>query len=395
MNKYTHLWSTFFSVFAVNEYTAPAIFMALATATLFYLLYIYFEDAQKAHQNDGKKKLSARRQACQDLHDEPVCCGQLTKHTLCLIACMFLNVFVKGPMSCFETLGVEFANSTFNMPREEAGMIVAFAGFLGAMNLLILRISITQYYTDIQIIMFGYSMFIVGILTNLFLDMDDSDNNSKWMYALSIFFIYSVGYPVCHVALIGFFSKGTFITLIIIIRPFTRSSIQSVKRFLNVNCIGPDWKSNNRHSCWTETSRDYDGFVRSLWLLFESIFPCFLRVYCSVQGHWNIVLLSCSSTQYISIDSILFPPHSHNVISVNGLFIALNFVDKVVTLHCNIKTQTYKKQVRSRKEARMFTCSVSCRLILCKTFLGNVTIYYVDLQDARGMQIYASMMYVY
>ncbi len=137
--------------------------MTIATSTLMYLLYNYFEDSPS--QNiiiDANKKLSARRQKHSDIVNAPVCFGMMTNQTMCLIGCMFLNVFVKGPMSCFETMGVEFAESHFNMEREQAGAIVATAGFLGAMNLIVLKISITQHYNDIQIMMIGYSMFIIG-----------------------------------------------------------------------------------------------------------------------------------------------------------------------------------------------------------------------------------------
>lgn len=192
---------------AINEFTAPAYFMAIATSTLIYLLHVYFKDMPEKHQASSEK-LSKRYLERSDIANTSTCFGLITNHTLCLYGCMFLNVFVKGPMACFETLGVEFAESHFEMQRQQAGSIVAAAGFLGALNLLILKFYITQHYNDVQIIILGYSMFIIGIMLNTTLDKEDPKNNPIWMYALSMFFVYSCGYPICHVALIGYFSKG-------------------------------------------------------------------------------------------------------------------------------------------------------------------------------------------
>jgi hypothetical protein len=122
--------------------------MAFATFTLIYLLYNHFKDIPENKIYNTSKKLSARRQVYEDVANAPACFGLMTNHTLCLIGCMFLNVFVKGPMSCFETLGVAFAESHFDMQRQQAGTIVALAGFLGAMNLIVLKVSITQYFND-------------------------------------------------------------------------------------------------------------------------------------------------------------------------------------------------------------------------------------------------------
>jgi len=194
----------------INEFTAPALFTATAACTTAYLLYFYFEDAPTIKSVPVDKPLTARRQSQNELANSSTCFGQITVYTACLVGCMFLNAFLKGPMSCFETLGIEFAESHFNMGRGEAGSIGALMGFLGAMTLIAMRIKITQLYDDTQIIMVGYGMFGIGILMNTFLDGDDPDSNPKWMYAASMFFIYTVGYPVCHVALVGLFSKGQF-----------------------------------------------------------------------------------------------------------------------------------------------------------------------------------------
>eukprot|EP00558_Chaetoceros_sp_UNC1202_P005586 CAMPEP_0197242906 /NCGR_PEP_ID=MMETSP1429-20130617/8517_1 /TAXON_ID=49237 /ORGANISM="Chaetoceros sp., Strain UNC1202" /LENGTH=179 /DNA_ID=CAMNT_0042703025 /DNA_START=54 /DNA_END=593 /DNA_ORIENTATION=+ len=110
-------------------------------------------------------------------------------------------------MSCFETLGIEFAESHFDMGRGAAGTTVAVVGLLGALSLLAMKMFITQYFDDIELITTGYTMFIIGILMNTLLDRNNPENNPKWRYAISMFFCYSIGYPICHVALIGLFSK--------------------------------------------------------------------------------------------------------------------------------------------------------------------------------------------
>jgi hypothetical protein len=137
------------------------------------------------------------------------CCGKLTIYSAVLIGCAILNVFIKGSMSCFETFGIDFAENRFDLAYRETGAIISFCGFCGASTLLLVKLSIAERLSDTQIMMTGYVFFVIGIAINIFLN-EDPDLNPTWQYVLSMFFIYSIGYPACHVGLIGMFSKGMF-----------------------------------------------------------------------------------------------------------------------------------------------------------------------------------------
>jgi ceroid-lipofuscinosis MFS transporter 7 len=63
-----------------------------------------------------------------------------------------------------------------------------------------------KHFSDIQLIVGGMSIMVVGI-SSLTLISDDPDANGKWRFVFAIFMLYSVGYPIGHTALLGLFSK--------------------------------------------------------------------------------------------------------------------------------------------------------------------------------------------
>ncbi len=189
----------------INEFTAPALFMALTSCLALLLTFLYFNDIDRS-QNMQRKSLKCKLGA-DEYANEPVCCGYLTVYSGAMVACMALNALTKGPMSCFETLGIDFAETRFDIYRAEAGSIVATMGLIGSMNLILMRLSFNKY-SDAAMTCFGILIFMVGIAMNLTLDKEESENNSKWRYALSMFFTYAIGYPICHTALVGMFSKS-------------------------------------------------------------------------------------------------------------------------------------------------------------------------------------------
>lgn len=191
---------------AINEFTAPALFMSLFSLGTLFLIYNYFEDRPRSLKPPPKKK-SGRQVAYDEVANGTACFGIFNIYNTCLYGCMVLNALTKGPMSCFETLGVEFAESRFGMERAEAGAIVATMGFIGACNLMAMG-ALSERFDDIQLTIAGIILFMTGILMNTFLDQDDIDNNPKWRYVVAMFFTYSIGYPICHTALIGLFSKS-------------------------------------------------------------------------------------------------------------------------------------------------------------------------------------------
>jgi len=190
---------------AINEFTSPALFMSFFSLGTLYLIYNYFEDIPRSSKPPTKKK-SSRQVAYDEVANGRACFGFFNIYNTCLYGCMVLNALTKGPMSCFETLGVEFAESRFGMQRAEAGAIVATMGFIGACNLMAMG-ALSERFDDIQLTIAGIILFMTGIVMNTFLDQDDIDNNAQWRYVVAMFFTYSIGYPICHTALIGLFSK--------------------------------------------------------------------------------------------------------------------------------------------------------------------------------------------
>lgn len=177
--------------------------MTFMSGMALYLVTKYFENRQRA-MSPIKRPLSSRQRANEEVANSPTCFGYLSVRMLCLLGCMFMNAFTKGPMSCFETLGIEFAESRFDMYRAQAGSIVATMGFLGAFFLMVMGF-LSQRFDDTQLTSAGIFLFVIGIIMNATLDQNEM--NAHWKYVLSMFFCYSIGYPICHTALVGLFSK--------------------------------------------------------------------------------------------------------------------------------------------------------------------------------------------
>jgi ceroid-lipofuscinosis MFS transporter 7 len=118
---------------------------------------------------------------------------------------MLLNVSTKGSIASFETLGVSIAQSHFQMMSARAGAIVAACGTVGVCALLSMGY-LAVYFTDIQLITGGMVVMAAGIasLTSL----EEGVQNKSWRFMLSMFLIYSIGYPVGHTAVLGLFSKS-------------------------------------------------------------------------------------------------------------------------------------------------------------------------------------------
>lgn len=190
---------------AINEFTAPAIFMSVFSLMTLFLIYFYFEDRPRAPK-PAKTKKSSRQMAYDEVANGRACFGFFNIYNVCLYGCMALNAGTKGPMSCFETLGIDFAESRFLMNRAEAGVIVASMGLIGACLLMAMGY-LSEKFDDTQLTIGGIIFFLVGIIMNTTLDREDRENNSKWRYVVAMFFTYSIGYPICHTALIGLFSK--------------------------------------------------------------------------------------------------------------------------------------------------------------------------------------------
>ena len=134
-----------------------------------------------------------------------------TVYDACILGCMLLNVSTKGSIASFETMGISFAESHFQMASSRAGTIVATSGLFGVFALLSMG-TFVKYFTDVQLIYGGMTVMALGIVSlaafgETVEDGLDNAQNPSWRYVVAIFLIYAIGYPIGHTAVIGLFSK--------------------------------------------------------------------------------------------------------------------------------------------------------------------------------------------
>jgi ceroid-lipofuscinosis MFS transporter 7 len=190
-------------IFRLNMFTAPAYFMTLVIMGTLTILLYHFQDRHRIETTKDAKK-SMKRAAVDEVSNTRTWIG-LTIYDCCILGCMLLNVSTKGSIASFETLGVSIAQSHFQMMSARAGAIVAACGTVGVCALLSMGY-LADKFTDIQLITGGMVVMAVGIasLTSL----EEGVQNKSWRFMLSMFLIYSIGYPVGHTAVLGLFSKS-------------------------------------------------------------------------------------------------------------------------------------------------------------------------------------------
>jgi MFS transporter, ceroid-lipofuscinosis neuronal protein 7 len=201
-------------LFRFNMYTAPAYFMAVIVMFTIAMILTFFQDRQRITTvKEQQKKKSAKRAMIDDVANSfPAWLCGLCVYDACILGCMLLNVSTKGSIAAFETMGISFAESHFQMASSRAGTIVATSGLFGVFALLSMG-HLTTYFTDVQLIYGGMCVMAVGIVSLAGFNetveegMDEANSNPTWRYVLSIFLIYAIGYPIGHTAVIGLFSK--------------------------------------------------------------------------------------------------------------------------------------------------------------------------------------------
>eukprot|EP00903_Cladosiphon_okamuranus_P018701 g17214.t1 len=115
-----------------------------------------------------------------------------------------LNVSTKGTISCFETIGAQYAMAYFSLSSAEAGSIFATCGAIGVVSLLSMRV-LCRYYNDIQLVLGGVSLMI---LTCLVLAVPPQAGKAGLkVFMAAVFMMYAIGYPIGHTAVLGLFSK--------------------------------------------------------------------------------------------------------------------------------------------------------------------------------------------
>lgn len=186
------------SLFVWNQYTAPAYFMSIMCIFALWLLYAVFED--RTRDKAAKKKKSTDTN---DLASSLTWVG-VTVYDAAILGCMLLNVASKGCISCFETLGVNFALEHFDMDSATTGYAVSIFGVIGVIVLLNMG-NIERYMSDVQMIVFGLIVMLCASAT--LIGISENEAVPMWRYLTVLFMVYSIGYPIGHTAVIGMFSK--------------------------------------------------------------------------------------------------------------------------------------------------------------------------------------------
>lgn len=193
-------------------YTAPAYFMACIVMFTIAMILTFFQGRERISTVKEQKKPSKRRTAIDEFaNGTPTWLFGLTVYDACILGCMLLNVSSKGCIAAFETMGISYAESHFQMVSSRAGTIVASSGLIGVFALLAMG-HLSKYFSDVQLIYGGMGIMAFGIVSlagfnETVEDGIDDKHNPTWRYVFAIFLIYAVGYPIGHTAVIGLFSK--------------------------------------------------------------------------------------------------------------------------------------------------------------------------------------------
>jgi MFS transporter, ceroid-lipofuscinosis neuronal protein 7 len=206
-------YSTLYGLVQFNMFTAPAHFMTAIVILIIAGLLTFFQNRVR---NVTAKEKSRKRVAIDERANAIVlsCCPaitgiQVSVYDCCILGCMLLNLATKGSIASFETLGIAIAEQHFGMESSRAGAIIATCGSLGVFCLLQMD-RLEQRFADVYIIMGGILVMGTGIAGLILLPQDGRSDNPAWGFALAMFLIYSIGYPIGHTALVGLFSKSTF-----------------------------------------------------------------------------------------------------------------------------------------------------------------------------------------
>lgn len=233
MTWYLGDFSTRWGPFAVDAYTAPALFMALLAIVGGILLNTVFDDtmppptlgrggyAPLKHAAAGADEEDhACRVGAGDVHrddnDRETENGQKTQERddmdlrfvaswtevdWCILAGLLLNVATKGSVGVFETMGVGVATQSFGMTPSAAGFVVSCCGAIGVTTLLYNKPMVEAVH-DTGLMVGGVLVMVVACLCML-----HSSTGAPWQFALSIFAMYAVGYPIGHTAVLTWFSR--------------------------------------------------------------------------------------------------------------------------------------------------------------------------------------------
>ena len=115
-----------------------------------------------------------------------------------------LNVITKGCIGCYETLGVNYAQSNLGLSGPTTGYYVSACGVVGVAFLLSFR-CLGRCFDDVELMVGGVSVMVASCVLMISRAHRGHDF-AVWVAALAA--MYAVGYPVGHTAAIGWFSKA-------------------------------------------------------------------------------------------------------------------------------------------------------------------------------------------
>lgn len=199
-----------FGWFVLNMYTAPAYFMFLVVLSVILCLRTIFHDRQRVvrvastEQEKSQSVAEQTNETADERANQRTWMG-ITVFDCCILGCMLLNISTRGSIASFETLGIAIAQSNFHMISSRAGFIVAMCGACGVVSLLNMGI-LEENFTDVTIATGG--MLVMGVGIASMSGIHDGVHPPSWLYGLSMFLIYAIGYPIGNTAVIGLFSKS-------------------------------------------------------------------------------------------------------------------------------------------------------------------------------------------
>jgi MFS transporter, ceroid-lipofuscinosis neuronal protein 7 len=177
--------------------------MTLICLITIALILFLFKDRHRIVTVKDKERMNAKQSAVAEVAMTQIFMG-FTIYDCCIMGCMLLNISTKGSIASFETLGISYADTHFQMDSSKAGTIVASCGSVGVVALLLMG-KFATVLTDIQLICGGMIIMCCGIVS--LTSLEEGADNSTWRYVFAIFMMYSIGYPIGHTAVIGIFSK--------------------------------------------------------------------------------------------------------------------------------------------------------------------------------------------
>lgn len=112
------------------------------------------------------------------------------------LGAFMLGVTTQGTMSCFETLGAEYAMTRYDLTSAEAGSIFATYGAVGVLVVFSTGI-LSRYRNGVEFILGGIALMTV---TCLVLVAFPSCASGLRVFQGALFLTYSLGYPIGHTA---------------------------------------------------------------------------------------------------------------------------------------------------------------------------------------------------